>query len=297
LEKEFQAGRTAYFAGKFMDAKVILDRLVAALEMVEGRDAIKGAAFLLAGAANEKVDIRDLSIKYYCRAKAILGDGRTIEGLDLKTLKHYGASCTGTSGAVTAVERSGGGGFFGGFFKFVLFAAITGGVVWYLFFSPNAPFKKKSGGSSSSGDSSTFTSSCFRTDWRVDIYSEWSGPAGDVNFSPSGTAPNPNQDNGWDNSVTYTVSTSGGGTLTLLRVRLSVTVSGGDTGRRHDLIYVDGGQILDQTNVFTESCSTPGSRDFANIYERNSTGSFTLRHKVELSKAAKLGTSVKVTGK
>ncbi len=109
-------------------------------------------------------------------------------------------------------------------------------------------------------------------------------------------APNPNQNNGWDDSVTYTLSTSGG-TLTSITLRLSVAVSGGDNGKRHDLVYIDGGLILDQTNTFTQSCSAPGSVDYANAYVRNSAGSFTLRHKVELSKAANLGAAFKVNKK
>jgi hypothetical protein len=295
-EAKFHAAKEAYAAGKYEEARDLLQKLAADLEVIEGRETLKGATYLLLGADYEKLGSRDLSVKFYCRAKAILGVGKTIEGLDLKKLKYYGDSCTGSSGSVAGIERSGSGGsFFGSVFKFVLLTALLSGAIYALFFAPWAPFKKKSK-SDSSSDSSSFTSACFRTDWRVDIQSEWQGNSGTITFTPDGVAPNPNQNNGWDDSVTYTLSTSGG-TLTSITLKLSVTVSGGDNGKRHDLIYIDGGLILDQTNTFTQSCSAPGSTDYANVYVRNSTGSFTLRHKVELSKAANLGAAVKVNKK
>jgi hypothetical protein len=297
LDAGFQAARTAYFAQKYEDAKVILEKLIADLEVIEGREPFKGAVYILAGANYEKLDFKESAVKYYCRAKAILGEGKTIEGIDLKNLKYYGESCTGTSGAVAGIERSGSGGsFFSSFFRVLLFTAVISGAIYALFFAPWAPFKKKSSSSSSSSGTSTFTSACFRTDWRVDVQSTWDGASGTISFTPDSVAPNPNQNNGWDDSVTYTLSTSGG-TLTSITLKLSVTVSGGDNGKRHDLVYVDGGSILDQTNTFTQSCSTPGSVDYANVYVRNSTGSFTLRHKVELSQAVKIGTAVKIIKK
>jgi hypothetical protein len=296
LDVRFQAARTEYFSQKNEDAKATLEKLIADLSAIEGRDTLKGAVYLLAGANYEKLDFKELSIKYFCRAKAILGEGKTIEGLDLKKLKYYGASCSGGSGAAAGVVTSGSGrGFFGSVFSFLLFSAIAGGLIWYLFFSPNAPFKKKT--ESTTPSTPTYTSTCFSTHWSFDMYSEWEGSAGTVTLTPSDVAPQPNQSNGWDDSVTYTVSTSGGGTLRLIRVTLSVNVAGGDNGRRHDLAYMDGVQILDQTNTFTEPCSTPGSRDYANIYQRNSTGSFTLRHKVELSAARNVAASVRITRK
>ena len=297
LDTSFQAARTAYFAQKYEDAKVIFEKLIADLDAIDGRDSFKGAVYLLAGANYEKLGSKELAIKFFCRAKATLGEGKTLEGLDLKNLKYYSESCTGSSGAVAGIERSGSGGsFFGTVFRVLLFTAVISGAIYALFFAPWAPFKKKSSSSSSSSGSSTFTSACFRTDWRVDVQSTWNGASGTITFTPDGVAPNPNQNNGWDDSVAYTLSASGG-TLTSITLKLSVTVSGGDNGKRHDLVYVDGGLILDQTNTFAQSCSTPGSVDYANVYVRTSTGSFTLRHKVELSQAVKLGTALKINKK
>ena len=78
---------------------------------------------------------------------------------------------------------------------------------------------------------------------------------------------------------------------------MSVTVAGGDNGKRHDMAWVDGTSILDQTNTFTEPCSASGSRVYDNIYSRSSLGSFTLRHKVELSAGKALASALNVVKK
>lgn len=76
----FDEARSAFFAEDYEGAKGLLERLVADLDRVEGRDTLKGETYLLCGAACEKLKYRDLSVKYFCLAKDILGEGRTIEG-------------------------------------------------------------------------------------------------------------------------------------------------------------------------------------------------------------------------
>ena len=168
------------------------------------------------------------------------------------------------------------GSFLGKALGFLLGVGILGGLVWYLFFSPNAPFKKKT-------EQYTFTSTCFSTLWTFTISSTWAGPAGTVTLTPSNQAPQPNQNNNWEDSVTYNLSASGGSLISISLV-LDVEVGGGDNGKRHDLAWVDGALVFDQTNTFAQSCSSPGKISYPNIYSRGSQGSFTLRHKVELSK-------------
>jgi hypothetical protein len=297
LEAQFQAARTAYFAEKYEEAKTVLEKLIGDLGAIDGRDTFKGTTFLLAGATYEKLKFKELAIKYFCKAKAILGEDKTIEGLELKKLKYYLEDCTSGAGSIAgAAQAAPKRGFFGSLLGTLLFLAVGAGVVWYLFFSPNAPFKKKSD-SSSSSSTTTFKAICFSTAWHVNIESTWEVSAGTISFSPSDKAPQPSESNGWDDSVTYTLSASGGGTLKSVSMTLSVDVGGGDNGKRHDLAYIDGALVLDKTNTFTQPCSTPGSVSYNNIYSRTSLGSFTLRHKVELSAAQALSSHLDLVKK
>lgn len=140
----YNQARIGYFAGATEAAKVTLESLITSLGAIEGRDTFKGQVYLLAGAVYEAQQFRELAIKYYCRAKAILGEGTTIEGLELKDLAYYGEPCGTAAVAGTAVKTSGRKrGFFGGLIGTLLGLAIIGGLVWYLFFSKNAPLGKK----------------------------------------------------------------------------------------------------------------------------------------------------------
>ena len=108
LETAFAQAREAYFAAKYEDAKTVLEKLIADLAAVEGRDSFKGETFLLMGATYEKLKLKELAIKYFCRAKAILGEGKTIEGLELKKLKYYRRTARAPPGRSPARPRSGG---------------------------------------------------------------------------------------------------------------------------------------------------------------------------------------------
>lgn len=141
----YNRAKIAYFAAAFGVAQAILEQLITDLGNVEGREVFKGQVYLLAGATYEAQKFKELAIKYYCRAKAILGEGKTIEGLELKRLKYYGESCAGAAvaGAVVRPKKRG---FLGGLIGTLLGLAILGGVVWYLFINKNSPLKKKSPG-------------------------------------------------------------------------------------------------------------------------------------------------------
>ncbi|MBM3295264.1 MAG: hypothetical protein FJY82_12190 [Candidatus Aminicenantes bacterium] len=284
----YNRAKIAYFAAAFGIAQTILEKLIADLGLVEGREVFKGQVYLLAGATYEAQKFKELAVKYYCRAKAILGEGKTIEGLELKKLKYYGESCGGAvAGAVVPARRRS---FLGGLLGTLLGLAILGGVVWYLFINKNSPLKKKE-------SETKFTSACFSTMWTFTINSTWSGSLGEVTLSPNvnaGNYPKPNENNNWEDQVTYTLTTSGGGTLVSLELKIDLEVGGGDNGRRKDIVTVDGAEKLNVTNTFTESCNSPGKKSYANIYSRTSTGTFTLKHKVELSKAAAIGTAGEV---
>ncbi len=116
LETAFNQGREAYFAEKYEEAKNILEKLVSDLAAIEGRDSFKGTTYLLMGATYEQLKLKELAIKYFCRAKAILGEGRTIEGLDLKKLKYYTARLHQRRRMSSPVNRprSSGGAFWAG---------------------------------------------------------------------------------------------------------------------------------------------------------------------------------------
>lgn len=288
LVVQFNNAKGAYFREKFEDAKIILEKLITQLGGIDGRDTLKGQTFLLAGATYEKLDLKELSVRYYCRAKAILGVGKTFEGLDLRKLVWYDETCPGAAGAAatrTVVSR--GSGSVGRFLGFILGLGLVAGLVWYLFFSKNAPFKKKT-----EEETTTFSNTCYTTFWKFSISTEWSGGIGTVTLSPdvnAGSYPKPSQSNNWEDQVTYTLSATGGGTLVSISLNIDLEVGGGDNAKRQDIVTVDGSERLNVTNSFSESCNAPGKKTYAGVYGRGSTGTFTLKHKVVLSKAGGVG--------
>jgi hypothetical protein len=287
LVVQFNNAKGTYFREKYEDAKNLIEKLITQLGGIDGRDTLKGQTYLLAGAIYEKLDLKDLSVRYYCRAKAILGVGKTFEGLDLRKLKWYDEPCPGAAGAVVTQSVSRGSGSIGRFLGFILGIGLLAGLVWYLFFSKNAPFKKKT--EETETQTTTFSSVCYTTYWKFSISSTWEGSLGTVTLSPdvnAGNYPKPNENNGWQDSVTYTLSASGGGTLKAISLVIDLEVGGGDNAKRQDVVTVDGSDVLNQTNTFTQSCSAPGKVTYNNVYSRSSTGTFTLGHKVVLSKTA-----------
>lgn len=144
LVARYNQAKIGYFAGAYEASKAVLESLITSLGAIDGRDTFKGQVYLLTGAVYESLDFRELAIKYYCRSKAILGEGTTIEGLKLGTLKWYKEPCGSAAVAGASVRTAGRKkSWFGGLIGTLLGLAIIGGVVWYLFFSKNAPLGKK----------------------------------------------------------------------------------------------------------------------------------------------------------
>ena len=139
LNAQFEEAKKKYFAEDYEGAKAELEKLMSTFDALEGWEILKGETYLLLGATHEKLKYKELAVKYYCKAKEILGEGKTIAGLELKKLKYYKEECRVVAGETGAKKGS----FLGKALGFLLGAAIIGGVVWYLFFSKNAPFKAK----------------------------------------------------------------------------------------------------------------------------------------------------------
>jgi len=137
-EARFEAAKALYFGEDYEGAKAELEKLVADLGSLEGFDVLKGKTYLLLGATYEKLNAKEPAVNSYCRAKEILGAGKTIEGLDLGNLKYYQEPCRVVAGR-TAPRK--GGGFLGKALGIVLFIGAVAGLVWWLFFSKNAPLK------------------------------------------------------------------------------------------------------------------------------------------------------------
>jgi tetratricopeptide (TPR) repeat protein len=145
LVAQYNQAKIGYFAGAYEAARATLESLITSLGAIDGRDTFKGQVYLLTGANYEVLRFKELAVKYYCKAKAILGEGKTIEGLELKNLKDYKEPCGGAAvaagaGTVAGPRRKS---FFGGLIGALLGLALVGGVIWYLFFSKNAPLGKK----------------------------------------------------------------------------------------------------------------------------------------------------------
>ncbi len=144
LVARYNQAKIGYFAGAYEASKAVAESLITSLGAIDGRDTFKGQVFLLSGAIYEILDFKELAIKYYCRAKAVLGEGTTIEGLKLDALKWYKETCGGAAVAGAAVRTAGRKkSWVGGLIGTLLGLALVGGVVWYLFFSKNAPLGKK----------------------------------------------------------------------------------------------------------------------------------------------------------
>jgi tetratricopeptide (TPR) repeat protein len=139
LNAQFEEAKKKYFAEDYEGARLDLEKLMSTFAALEGWEILKGETYLLLGATYEKLKYKELAIKYYCKAKEILGVGKTIAGLELKKLKYYKEECRAVAGRTGARKGS----FLGKALGFILAVGIIGGVVWYLFFSKNAPFKAK----------------------------------------------------------------------------------------------------------------------------------------------------------
>ncbi len=297
---QYEDGYRAYLAGDYEGAKVILERLVSIIDTLEGFESLKGETYLVLGGAYEALKYKELAIKYYCKAKAILGVGVTVDGIRLSKLRWYKAKCpTGAAAARVVVrERRGGGGFIG----FLLGLAVLGGLVWYLLFSKNAPLKKlieDIGGTTLTSSSSA----CYKTGWKWYITSSWKGSIGTVTFTPN-DAPFPQPSNDWIDNVDYTLSIQGGGTLKECTITLEeLEIGGGDNNPREDWVWILSGLVFNEENTFSDPCSNPGSKKYADVWSKTYTSKgnhvIPVEHEMEVQgiTASSVSTSIKVTKK
>lgn len=293
LTIKFSRVKEAYLSDNMDYARGLVETLLADLGQVGGRLALKGETYLLAGAIYESLKLKDLAVRYYCLARTLLGEGKSFEGLNLRTLRYYGEPCQEPGTAIAGREiaapvRGRGSSLLSTILKSLLISAAVSGLIYYLFFSKNGPFKKKS-------SDGTYSSSCFSTFWKFSVEGTWAGAKGTITLTPD-AYPNPTENNNWQDQVTYTLAASGG-TLTDISLTMDLTIGGGDNGKRRDIVSVDSAVIFDQTNTFPESCSNAKKITFPAIYSRNSLGSFTVTHKVELSGASAVAASMAVVNK
>ena len=294
LALKFNRVKESYFAGNMDYARGLFETLMVDLGQTSGRLGLKGETYLLAGAIYESLKLKDMAVKYFCLGKTILGEGKSFEGLDLRTLRYYGEQCPESGTAIAGQEiaapaRGRGSSVMSTILKSLLISAAVTGLIYYLFFSKNGPFKKKGGGGT------TYSSSCFTTFWKFSVDGTWIDSKGTITLTPD-AYPNPNENNGWQDQVTYTLAATGG-TLSDISLIMDLTIGGGDNGKRRDIVSVDDVVVFDQTNTFTESCSSARKITLPALYTRNSTGNFTVKHKVELTGAAGLSASMAVAGK
>lgn len=106
LQAQSEEAKKKYFAEDYEGAKLALEQLVSTFAALEGWDVLKGETYLLLGATYEKLKYKELAVKYYCKAKEILGVGKTIAGLELKKLKYYKEECRPVAGQQGAKKGS-----------------------------------------------------------------------------------------------------------------------------------------------------------------------------------------------
>ncbi len=241
---------------------------------------------MVIGATYEALKYKELSIKYYCLAKEILGVGGTVDGIRISKLRWYKAKCaTGAAAARVVVrERRGGGGIIG----FLLGLAILGGIIWYLFINKNSPLKKEdSGKDSGSSDTHVFTSSCFTTSWFWHVSSTWSGSAGTIDLVPNPVTemrPRPTENNNWSDTFDFEIQKNGGGTLLSFTVVLDFTTGGGWDVSRKDVVTQDGAQVLNVTNSWANDCDiAPGEKEYLAIATWTTLGNHSIGHAVTLT--------------
>jgi hypothetical protein len=302
---QYEDGYRAYLSGDYEGTKVILERLVSIIDTLEGFESLKGETYLVLGGAYEALKYKELAIKYYCKAKAILGVGVTVDGIRLSKLRWYKAKCpTGAAAARVVVrERRGGGGFIG----FLLGLAVLGGLIWYLFINENSPLKKDESGGDSGSDTHVYTASCFTTSWFWHISATFDGTGGSIDLVPSPVTemrPRPTENNGWSDTFNFEIQKSGPPNLISMEVYVDFTTGGGWDVSRRDIITKDGGQVLDVTNSWSNDCDiAPGEKEYLKIATWTTLGNKSIGHTVTLTDTAgnvlniPISTNVSVTKK
>ncbi len=280
----FLNAKGLYLNEKYEDAKSVLEKMVSDLAEIKGRETLKGETYLLIGAVYEKLKFKKLASKYYCLAKDLLGKGKSFEGLKLKDLKYYKKKCPRSGVVVRPGVRHKSG--FGRLLGSLLGLALIGGVIWYLFINKNSPLKNKEDSSTELTWSEIVSKYSFATYWKAHLSIVCnSGSSCSATLSPkTNWAPLPQQANNWDDSKTVSIVTTG--SYSSLTLKIEVEISGCNNGKRRDIIYVDGNQVLDVTNIFTNSCDTNSMENSKKVYtilQKSGTKSFVLRHVVNLN--------------
>jgi hypothetical protein len=174
----FLRAKELYFGKDFEGAKKVLEAILIELNTLQGKELLKGQVCLLMGATYEALKSKESAIRYYCLAKTLLGEGKTIQGLDLKSLKFYAEPCGGGAVAGAASTGTGAGGRtgIGKVIGALLILSVIGGLVWFLFFSKNAPLGSKA------ETKTTFSSACFTSLIDLHTSATWEGAAGSVSI-------------------------------------------------------------------------------------------------------------------
>jgi tetratricopeptide (TPR) repeat protein len=239
LVVRFGEARTFFFAGEYAAAKAILEKLVAELAAVEGRDSFKGEVYLLSGAAYEKLKYKELAIKYFCLAKDVLGAGKTIEGLKLKDYKYYKSECRAAAVVAKAGRKRGGFGKFLGALLGLAALAVGG---YFLYTKVIKKEEKEE-------DKDVYYETDYQA-WNCWLASANSSSATLPTISPANTwAPTPTFANGYDSTATVSIT---GPQIVSWSIKLSITACKGLT--RRDIVYVNDAQVLDVTNRFDRAC-------------------------------------------
>jgi hypothetical protein len=284
FQVRFNGAKKNFFAGNHQQAKDELEKLIADLDTLSGRDTFKGEVYLLAGAAYEKLKFRELAFKYFCQAKSILGQGRTIEGLKLKEYKIYRKDCPdGGVYAKPAAKKKGAGGFLG----VLLGLAVLAGAAYLVY----TKFIKQD-------EEETPAPVYYENEYQAWTCWHASATAQNTTVTPqinSDYAPNPSFSNNYDDQSTCTIT---GENIVHWSVGITITACNGLT--RRDQVFVNDSQVLDVTNTYSKSCAGgPGLTDFCHnphdytaqkdfhqfeVASGSGAASFTIRHKITFTK-------------
>jgi len=133
----FRRSLVLFLAGDYARTLEVMQASAEEMKTAGADDKLRGKVSLLMGAVHEKLKNKKESIEWFCRAKALLGQGRSFSWLELSEYKYYKKRCKGVM-AIQGQKKRGGGRFLG----FLLGAVILGGAIWYLFINKNSPLKK-----------------------------------------------------------------------------------------------------------------------------------------------------------
>lgn len=254
LQDKFEEARESFLAADYESARITLEGYIAQLESQEGFIELRGQTYLLLGATYEALKNKELAVKYYCYAKDILGTGVTLEGIQLVKQRWYWAKCPRTEASITGKKkRRNSGALIGTLVGIGIFASF----IWYFFISKNSPLKFEKNGDTGNGDENyVFLSSCFTTEWEVEILSDFGGEPGEVIVTPwPVVGPIPTESNGWISEVEITISINGAENLRYFGVAWRLSVGGGDQVRRFDEIYLINNRVWTEENNFDEPCT------------------------------------------